>query len=90
LENDQPEPCGVNCADTGHWRVEIRPGRTQRRLSDEVGAASKAIDEAWLAYKVQRLFEHPAELCAMRGRMTSIARPEAATKVLDVVSAAMR
>jgi processive 1,2-diacylglycerol beta-glucosyltransferase len=68
------------------------PGQEERNADFlmESGAALKAIDEASLAYKVRRLFEHAAELSAMRTRMKSVARREAAASMLRLVSAATR
>jgi processive 1,2-diacylglycerol beta-glucosyltransferase len=64
------------------------PGQEERNADFllESGAALKAVDVASLLYKVRRLLESPQELAAMRARMTSVARPHAASSVLAAVA----
>lgn len=60
------------------------PGQEERNADYllETGVALKAVDGPALEYKVQRLLESPDELLAMRKRMHSIAKPNAAAAVL--------
>jgi processive 1,2-diacylglycerol beta-glucosyltransferase len=60
------------------------PGQEERNADFllESGAALKAVDVASLLHKVRRLLEKPQELAAMRTRMKSVARPDAASSVL--------
>jgi processive 1,2-diacylglycerol beta-glucosyltransferase len=64
------------------------PGQEERNADFllESGAALKAVDSASLIYKVGRLLENPRELAAMRSRMKSIARAQAASSVLAIVA----
>jgi processive 1,2-diacylglycerol beta-glucosyltransferase len=64
------------------------PGQEERNADFllESGAALKAVDAASLVYKVRRLLESPQELAAMRARMKSVARPDAASSVLAAVA----
>jgi processive 1,2-diacylglycerol beta-glucosyltransferase len=64
------------------------PGQEERNADFllESGAALKAVDAASLVYKVRRLLESPQELAAMRARMRSVARPDAASSVLAAVA----
>jgi processive 1,2-diacylglycerol beta-glucosyltransferase len=64
------------------------PGQEERNADFllESGAALKAVDVASLVYKVRRLLENPQELAAMKVRMRSVARPQAASSVLAAVA----
>jgi len=64
------------------------PGQEERNADFllESGAALKAIDAAALEYKLRLLLEQPQRLAAMRERMRTHAKPNAAANVLDLVS----
>jgi processive 1,2-diacylglycerol beta-glucosyltransferase len=63
------------------------PGQEERNADYllESGAALKAVDIPALCYKVQTLVANPNLLGAMRERMSTIAKPKAASTVLEHV-----
>jgi processive 1,2-diacylglycerol beta-glucosyltransferase len=66
------------------------PGQEERNADYllEAGAAIKAVDAATLEFKLARLLADPARLRAMSEAAHKIARPDAAAKVLALVSRA--
>ena len=64
------------------------PGQEERNADFllESGAALKAVDSASLLFKVRKLIEQPQQLAAMRARAQSVARPRAASSVLDAIA----
>lgn len=64
------------------------PGQEERNADFllESGAALKAVDSASLLYKVRKLIDHPEQLAAMRTRAQSVARPHAASSVLELIA----
>lgn len=64
------------------------PGQEERNADYllESGVALKAPDAAALEYKLMRLLAAPALLDSMRTKMRDIARPDAATRVLSLIS----
>lgn len=64
------------------------PGQEERNADFllESGAALKAVDSASLLYKVRKLIAQPQQLAAMRTRAQSVARPHAASSVLDIIA----
>jgi processive 1,2-diacylglycerol beta-glucosyltransferase len=64
------------------------PGQEERNADYllECGVALKANDAAALEYKLTRLLAAPEKLAAMRTRMGDIAKPNAAARVLSIVS----
>jgi processive 1,2-diacylglycerol beta-glucosyltransferase len=65
------------------------PGQEERNADFllESGAALKAVDAASLLYKVRALIEHPERLATMRRAAHAVARPQAAARVLDLITA---
>jgi processive 1,2-diacylglycerol beta-glucosyltransferase len=64
------------------------PGQEERNADFllESGVAVKAIDAAALEYKLRLLLERPEQLAAMRARMRAQAKPDAAARVLHLLS----
>ena len=64
------------------------PGQEERNADYllESGVAMKANDAAALEYKLLRLLSAPETLGAMRERMRGIAKPDAAARVLSLIS----
>ncbi|HEX6832137.1 MAG TPA: glycosyltransferase [Rudaea sp.] len=64
------------------------PGQEERNADFllESGVALKAHDAAALEYKLLQLLENPKKLVAMRERMATIARPDAARRVLSLIA----
>jgi processive 1,2-diacylglycerol beta-glucosyltransferase len=64
------------------------PGQEERNADFllESGVALKAIDAAALEYKLRFLLERPEQLAAMRERMRAQAKPDAAARVLRLLS----
>jgi processive 1,2-diacylglycerol beta-glucosyltransferase len=64
------------------------PGQEERNADYllECGVALKANDADSLEYKLMRLLSAPDKLAAMRTRMGDIAKPDAAARVLSVIS----
>ncbi|MEP6484344.1 MAG: glycosyltransferase [Rudaea sp.] len=67
------------------------PGQEERNADYllECGVAMKAPDAAALEYKLMRLLSAPALLESMRSRMRDIARADAATRVLSLISTSL-
>jgi processive 1,2-diacylglycerol beta-glucosyltransferase len=63
------------------------PGQEERNADYllEQGVALKASDAATLEFRVRHLLQNPGKLAEMRDKAKSIARPQAAQHVLDVV-----
>jgi processive 1,2-diacylglycerol beta-glucosyltransferase len=66
------------------------PGQEERNADFllESGAALKAVDAAALVHKLGALLAQPARLKAMRAAAAAIARPQAASEVLQVIACA--
>ena len=64
------------------------PGQEERNADYllESGVAMKANDAAALEYKLLRLLSAPDTLASMRERMRGIAKPDAAARLLSLIS----
>jgi processive 1,2-diacylglycerol beta-glucosyltransferase len=67
------------------------PGQEERNADYllEHGAAQKALDGASLEHKIRRLLDYPEKMAEMKRQALAAARPDAARRVLEVVSSAL-